>query len=80
MRQLSGKFNRSPPNVRFRCVLAKLYKVKKRPDQKGGGGEIFGIRKRGERTKPVIVPSSLDKTRGQTLSQFSIYLVNCLAT
>ena len=63
MRQLSGKFNRSPPNVRFRCVLAKLYKVKKRLDQKeGGGGEIFGIRKRGERTELAIVPFSSDKT------------------
>ena len=78
MKQLSGEFNHSPPDVRSRCVPTKLYKVKKLLDQ--WGGEIFGIRKKGERTKPAIVPSFLDKTRGQTLSQFSIYLVNCQAT
>ena len=78
MRQLSREFNHSPLDVRSRCVLVKLYKVKKHLDQ--WGGEIFGLRKKGERTKPSIVPSSSDKTRGQTLSQFSIYLVNCQAT
>ena len=33
-RQLSGEFNRSPPNVWSRCVLAKLYKAKKCLDQR----------------------------------------------
>ena len=78
MKQLLGEFNHSSPDVRSRCILVKLYKVKKRLDQ--WGGEIFGIRKKGERTKPAIIPSFSDKTRGQTLSQFSIYLVNCQAT
>ena len=64
MRQLSREFNHSPPDVRSKCVLAKLYKANKRLDQRGD----FGIRKRGDRTELDIVPSSSDKTRGQTLS------------
>ena len=34
MWQLSGEFNRSPPNVWSRCILAKLYKAKKCLDQR----------------------------------------------
>ena len=69
MRQLSGEFNHSAPDVRTKCVLTKLYKANKRLDQRGD----FGIRKRGDRKELAIVPFSSDKTWGQTLSQFSIY-------
>ena len=74
MRQLSEAFNHNPPNVRSRCVLVELYKVKKRLDQ--NGNEILVEEKKREKIKSTIVPSSSDKTRGQTLSQFSIYFIN----
>ena len=77
MRQLSEAFNHSPPNIRSRCVLVELYKVKKRLDQ--NGNEILVEEKKGEKIKSTIVPSFSDKTRRQTLSQFSIYFVNCQA-
>ena len=75
MRQLLGEFNHSPLNVRFRCIIAELYKAKKRLDQ--NGSEILVEEKKKEKMKPAIVPSSSDKIQGQTLSQFSIYFVNC---
>ena len=64
MGQVSRKYDHDTPNVRSRCIFAKLYKANKRLDQRGD----FGIRKIGDRTEPAIVPSFSDKTRGQTLS------------
>ena len=61
---MSGEFNHSHPDVRSKCVLAKLYKANKCLDQRGD----FGIRKIGDKIEPAIVPSFSDKTWGQTLS------------
>jgi len=39
MGQVSRKFDHNPPNVRSRCILAKLYKAKKHLDQGTERGE-----------------------------------------
>ena len=42
MGQVSRKFDLNPPNVRSKCILANIYKARKRLDQGdgrlGGGG------------------------------------------
>ena len=46
MGQVSRKYDHNPPNVRSRCILAKLYKAKKHLDQ---GGREKEERKQKER-------------------------------
>ena len=58
MVQVLGKSDPNPPNVKFRCILAKLYKAKKHLDQ----GEFFWEREIEKKRDYPIVTSSSDQT------------------
>ena len=46
MRQVSRKSDHDPPNVRSKCIFAKLYKAKKHLDQ---GEDLIRTEEEGER-------------------------------
>ena len=71
MGQVSRKSDHNPPSVRFKCILVNFYKPKKHLDH--GHKKIRRDIKR-EKNHPIILSSS-NRTQGQTLSQFSGYVL-----